>query len=537
MSRTESSLRQRLWLAALLLLPALLPPAAANDERDSSEARESRDRGELRRERSRSDEDRTRRSRDSERQRDPPVSEPTRSGDATATSTGTGSDGDGKTLKAASSSREDQAKAAEDVAKAEADAREEAAKAAEDYAEDQARAAEDAAKDAEDAAEDAEEERQERAENSDRLGEPYRLERDSEGRERVPGEVLMIGRADAVARVRAAGYQLRAERRLAARDESVLRVVVPAGLSVEQAVRQLQDLVPAASVAPNHVYRPSQAAAAARPLGAEPARGGSASLQRTIGILDTGVDTRSGLLASAVLRSQSFTGSPYTPRAHGTLVAELAAARGAWLAVADVFGADGEQRLVAPADAIAAAIAWLMAEQVPVINISIEGPDNAVMALMVQRATQAGIAVVAAAGNGGPAAAPVYPAAYADVIAVTAIDAQDRVYRRANRGAYISFAAPGVDVVSNAGSYDRRPVSGTSFAAPRAAAVIAERLFAGAGDGGPLPSKVVLAELRHRARDLGAAGRDPVFGWGAIMPAVTGRAAGGAGAGATRILP
>ena len=535
MSRTESSFRQRLWLATLLLLPALLPPAVANDERDSSEIRESRDRGELRRERSRGDEDKTRRSRDSERQRDQPVSEPTRSSDSTVTSTGTG--GDGKTLRVTTSSREDQAKAAEDAAKAEADAREEAAKAAEDYAEDQARAAEDAAKDAEDAADDAEEERQERAENSGRLGERYLPERDSDGRERLPGEVLMIGRADAVARVRAAGYQLRAERRLAARDESVLRVAVPAGLSVEQAVRQLQELVPAASVAPNHVYRPSQAAAAARPLGAEPARGGSTSLQRTIGILDTGVDTSSGPLASAVLRSQSFTGSPYTPRAHGTLVAELAAARGARLAVADVFGADGEQRLVAPADAIAAAIAWLMAEQVPVINISIEGPDNAVMALMVQRATQAGIAVVAAAGNGGPAAAPVYPAAYADVIAVTAIDAQDRVYRRANRGAYISFAAPGVDVVSNAGSYDRRPVSGTSFAAPRVAAVIAERLFAGAGDGGPLPSKVVLAELRHRARDLGAAGRDPVFGWGAIMPAVTGLAAGGAGAGATRILP
>ena len=57
----------------LLLLPALLPPAVANDERDSSEIRESRDRGELRRERSRGDEDKTRRSRDSERQRDQPV--------------------------------------------------------------------------------------------------------------------------------------------------------------------------------------------------------------------------------------------------------------------------------------------------------------------------------------------------------------------------------------------------------------------------------------------------------------------------------
>jgi subtilisin family serine protease len=69
-------------------------------------------------------------------------------------------------------------------------------------------------------------------------------------------------------------------------------------------------------------------------------------------------------------------------------------------------------------------------------------------------------------GNGGKEA-PAYPAAHPDVIAVTAIDADARIYKKANRGEYIDLAAPGVDVwaakAGGGGSYR----SGTSFAVPR----------------------------------------------------------------------
>lgn len=61
----------------------------------------------------------------------------------------------------------------------------------------------------------------------------------------------------------------------------------------------------------------------------------------------------------------------------------------------------------------------LLAEKVSVINMSFSGPANAVFERMVIRAEVAGVAMVAAAGNGGPGAAPAYPAAWAQVIAVT----------------------------------------------------------------------------------------------------------------------
>ena len=53
--------------------------------------------------------------------------------------------------------------------------------------------------------------------------------------------------------------------------------------------------------------------------------------------------------------------------------------------------------------------------------------------------------IVAAAGNGGPTAPPAYPAALRPVVAVTAVDSKDHIYRYANQGRYIMVAAPGVD--------------------------------------------------------------------------------------------
>ncbi|MEQ1493785.1 MAG: S8 family serine peptidase, partial [Terricaulis sp.] len=144
-------------------------------------------------------------------------------------------------------------------------------------------------------------------------------------------------------------------------------------------------------------------------------------------------------------------------------------------------------------------------------NISVEGPDNAVLAEMVRRAAERGHIIVAAAGNGGPAARPSFPAAFDGVLAVTAIDESDRPYVRANRGDYIDFAAPGVDInVDVNGSMAR--VSGTSFAAPVIAAEAAAHLHAPS----PAESARVLTNLRARAEDLGAPGRDNIFGWGAL---------------------
>jgi hypothetical protein len=346
-----------------------------------------------------------------------------------------------------------------------------------------------------------------------------RVERDTRGGDRLRDEVLMLAGDAEAQSVRRAGFEVIAERRLESMRQNMLRIRVHDGERVERVMERLRSVAPGARVAPNHVFRPS---------GASPVRSGVpepvavAMAAPTVGIIDTGADRTSAALAGRVVRVQGFAPGGYLPRAHGTTVAQLATARGARLAVADVFGLDQSDALAASADRIAAGIDWLRSQQIRVINISIEGPDNLVLGYVIEQAVGNGVAIVAAAGNDGPAARAVFPAAYPGVIAVTAVDERGEVYRRAARGSYVQFAARGVfrrgelpaDGVSPA-------IAGTSFAAPTVAAVLAARWDADRN----ATREQVLAVLRTEALDKGVPGRDPVYGWGVISSSTAAMAA------------
>jgi subtilisin family serine protease len=155
-------------------------------------------------------------------------------------------------------------------------------------------------------------------------------------------------------------------------------------------------------------------------------------------------------------------------------------------------------------------------ESLRVVNLSFAGPRNDVLSATLAQASRQGMILIAASGNNGPAAAPAYPAADESLIAVTALDAAHRLYGAANRGDYIDFAAPGVDIwtarAGGGGAYR----SGTSFAAPYVAAVVVAELALN-----PRLSAGLLKEgLRRRAQDLGPAGKDPGFGWGLVRAPV-----------------
>ena len=114
-------------------------------------------------------------------------------------------------------------------------------------------------------------------------------------------------------------------------------------------------------------------------------------------------------------------------------------------------------------------------------------------------------------GNDRPTAAPRYPASYASVVGITAVDAENRIYLHANRGRGVMFAAPGVaiDVARADGGYGRE--SGTSLAAAYAAGIFVRAMAApGATREG------VLAGLKAAAVDLGTPGFDETFGHGLI---------------------
>jgi subtilisin family serine protease len=144
--------------------------------------------------------------------------------------------------------------------------------------------------------------------------------------------------------------------------------------------------------------------------------------------------------------------------------------------------------------------------------VSVSGPPNPVIAKVIEAISRRGVVVVAAAGNDGPAAPPVFPGAYPQVVAVTAVDAQRRPYRYANRGAYVMFAAQGVDVRVPSSDGAAQTVSGTSFAAPLVAVEMARHL----PEPTPPAAQKALQAVTAAAIDLGAPGRDPVFGYGLV---------------------
>ncbi|HNB26221.1 MAG TPA: S8 family serine peptidase, partial [Alphaproteobacteria bacterium] len=144
--------------------------------------------------------------------------------------------------------------------------------------------------------------------------------------------------------------------------------------------------------------------------------------------------------------------------------------------------------------------------------LSLTGPQDRLVTQAVEQALMARIAVVAAAGNAGAGAPPAYPAAQPGVIAVTATDLKDRLYKHANRGAYVTIAAPGVDILCAAPGNGYGYLSGTSMAAAYVSGLVALLVDRQPGLG---PTQV-RKTLETSAADLGAPRRDPEFGAGRI---------------------
>jgi subtilisin family serine protease len=145
-----------------------------------------------------------------------------------------------------------------------------------------------------------------------------------------------------------------------------------------------------------------------------------------------------------------------------------------------------------------------------IVNMSFAGPKDALIERGIAAAAAKGIVMVAASGNAGPKSPPLYPAANANVIAVSATDAQDKLFAASNRGSHVALSAPGVDIFLPAPDDKYQMTSGTSFAAAYIsglAALMLERNPA-------LKPDEVRAILMKTARDLGAPGRDDLFGAG-----------------------
>lgn len=237
----------------------------------------------------------------------------------------------------------------------------------------------------------------------------------------------------------------------------------------------------------------------------------------TVAVIDSGIDIRHPELAGAIAESFDALDSKEGPHIHGTGIA------GAIVAHARLMGSAPAARILAirafgvasngaesTSFVVLKALDYAASHGARIINMSFAGPKDGLIERGIAAAAAKGILLVAASGNAGPKSPPLYPAANSNVIAVAATDAQDRLFAASNRGSYIAISAPGVDIFLPAPDEKYQITSGTSFSAAYVsglAALMLERNPA-------LKPDEVRAILMKTARDLGAPGRDDLFGAG-----------------------
>ncbi|MBX9647107.1 MAG: S8 family serine peptidase [Xanthobacteraceae bacterium] len=237
----------------------------------------------------------------------------------------------------------------------------------------------------------------------------------------------------------------------------------------------------------------------------------------TIAVIDSGIDLKHSELANSVADSFDALGSKEGPHVHGTGIA------GAIVAHGRLMGSAPEARLLAirafsgasggaqsTSYVILKALDYAAEHGAQIVNMSFAGPKDPMIERGIAATAARGILLVAAAGNGGAKSPPLYPAANPNVIAVSGTDAQERLFTASNRGNYIAIAAPGADIFLPAPDEKYQITSGTSFSAAYVsgiAALIMERNPA-------LSLNGIRSVLTRTARDLGAPGRDDLFGAG-----------------------
>lgn len=334
------------------------------------------------------------------------------------------------------------------------------------------------------------------------------------------GEIIAMS-SDTLLRRRAEalGLQVVQQEFLSSLNTTMYRIEVPPASPIDGILARLRAQDPEGVFDRNHLYDRSASTMSNDPGAISHALTGSAK-GVTVGLIDTGVDALHPALRGTNVQLNYFVDeSRELPETHGTAVVSLLVSKDfgmlpdAQLYVACVFYEDRRGGSLSEARDLVRALDWLMKLRVPVINMSLSGPPNEVLHAAIQRAVQAGHLIVAAVGNAGPASPPLYPAAYDGVIAVTAVDGGQHVYRRANRGAHVQLAAMGVDVVAAAPA-GLATYSGTSFASPYVAALAAMDYRSL----DPKKAREVTQDLEANALDLGKPGRDEIYGFGLARP-------------------
>lgn len=236
-----------------------------------------------------------------------------------------------------------------------------------------------------------------------------------------------------------------------------------------------------------------------------------------VAVIDSGIDVAHPEIAGLVAANFDALRSQEPPHSHGTAMAGaivahaklLGAAPGARILAIRAFGASNSGA-EGTTLTLLKALDWAVARGARVINMSFAGPMDPEIARALAAAYQRGVVLVAAAGNAGARSPPQFPASDANVIAVTATDANDKLLPVAIRGRHIALAAPGADILGPAPNAGYQLSSGTSVAAAHISGIAALLLERNPN----LTPDAVKRVMLSTATDLGPKGRDDQFGAG-----------------------
>ncbi|MGI9342359.1 MAG: S8 family peptidase [Gammaproteobacteria bacterium] len=208
----------------------------------------------------------------------------------------------------------------------------------------------------------------------------------------------------------------------------------------------------------------------------------------TVAVIDTGVDGTHPELSSRMVDNVDVSGFGMSADRHGTAIAGIIAAESG-NGIGSYGVAPGTQILGIKAcepesttavasrcwsSTLAKALDRALQSDAAIINMSLGGPEDMLIGMLLDKAADNGVLVLAAAGNDGPAAPPPFPASHPAVMAITAVDSAERVYADAVRGEFIDVAAPGVEIpVPVPGEIYPAQLSGTSMATAHVAGAAA----------------------------------------------------------------
>jgi len=158
---------------------------------------------------------------------------------------------------------------------------------------------------------------------------------------------------------------------------------------------------------------------------------------------------------------------------------------------------------------IAKAINSCIQHKVDVINLSFTGGQDSLIESLVMKAINKGIIVIAAGGNGGHWGSTIYPALIPGVLAATAVDDKKNLFSMANKGRFIDYAAPGVEILTTAPGGKYTLATGTSLSSAHLSGIVALLLS-------QKHKQPIDAALTKTAVDLGKPGRDQEYGDGLV---------------------